>query len=214
VLVAPDLSLGRLRLTSLILALARAKTYWRIDLRGSRERWTVGSHLARHAWPIARHLVACVLALALALLLWSPAPLQPYQALLMLAAGLGALVLVFGFAMYRLAFVAVGDKGLAVQLPFWRVRFPFDAIKHTRTTTLNTLTTGKWDPDLAQLSALQVDVEQWPQPQSVLKFWLGKLVLQDGIVLPVDDVIGLNRALEIGLSRLREAKLDALRRAY
>ena len=54
----------------------------------------------------------------------------------------------------------------------------------------------------------------WPQPQSVLKFWLGKLVLSDAIVLPVDDVIGLSRALEVGLSRLREAKLDALRRAY
>ena len=161
-----------------------------------------------------RLLSAILLAVALALLIWSPAPLQPFQALLMLAAGLGALVLVFGFAMYRLAFVAVGDKGLVVQLPFWRVRFPFDAVKLARTTTLNSLTSGKWDADLGELSALQVDVEQWPQPQSVLKFWLGKLVLSDAIVLPVDDVIGLSRALEVGLSRLREAKLDALRRAY
>src|SRR5207247_4694176 len=105
-----------------------------------------------------RLLSAILLAVALALWIWSPAPLQPFQALLMLAAGLGALVLVFGFAMYRLAFVAVGDKGLVVQLPFWRVRFPFDAVKLARTTSLNSLTSGKWDADLGELSALQVDV--------------------------------------------------------
>ena len=65
VLVAPDLRQPRLRLTSLVLGLTRADTHWRIDLRGNREAWRPGVHLARNLLPIARHLLACGLALAL-----------------------------------------------------------------------------------------------------------------------------------------------------
>jgi glycosyltransferase involved in cell wall biosynthesis len=65
VLVAPDLAQPRLRLTSPILLLARAKGRWRIDLRGQRERWSARAHVLRDGWPVLRHLLACVLALAL-----------------------------------------------------------------------------------------------------------------------------------------------------
>ncbi len=161
-----------------------------------------------------RLLAAMLFVLAFSLLIWSPPQVRDYQSVLMLAAGLGALVFVFGFALHRLAFVVVGSGGVAVQLPLWRMKIPFDAIKLTRTTALNTITTGKWDPDLAELSALFIELSRWPQPHSVLKMWLGKLVLANGIVLPVDDVIGLNRAVDSGLSRLREVKLEAVKRAY
>jgi glycosyltransferase involved in cell wall biosynthesis len=66
VLVATDLHQPRLRLTSVILALPRAASRWRIDLRGNREAFTLGRHLAQHALPIARHLGACALAQLLA----------------------------------------------------------------------------------------------------------------------------------------------------
>jgi glycosyltransferase involved in cell wall biosynthesis len=66
VLVAADLGQPRLRLTSFVLALARADTRWRLDLHGNVETWGLGSHLASNAVPIARHVVACVLALVLA----------------------------------------------------------------------------------------------------------------------------------------------------
>ena len=67
VLVASDLTQPRLRLTSLVLLLTRARQRWRIDLRGNRERWTVRGHLTAHAWPVLRHAVAVVTAAALSL---------------------------------------------------------------------------------------------------------------------------------------------------
>lgn len=63
ILVAPDLGQPRLRLTSLVLGLARADAHWRIDVRGNREAWGLGAHLGRNLWPCARHLAACGLAL-------------------------------------------------------------------------------------------------------------------------------------------------------
>ena len=161
-----------------------------------------------------RLLSAVLFVVAAALLVWSPAPLRPYQTVLMLSAGLGALVFVLGFALYRLAFVAVGDSGIVVQLPFWRVRFPFAAVKTTRPTTLGALPTGKkWDPELAERTSLLVELNAWPQPPSVMRFWLGRLVMPNAIALPVDDVVGLNRAVDKGMSVLRESRLQAVRRA-
>jgi glycosyltransferase involved in cell wall biosynthesis len=63
ILVAPDLTQRRLRLTSFLLALPRAGRRWRIDLRGRRQQWSVGRHLAHNTLPIIRHLAACGLAL-------------------------------------------------------------------------------------------------------------------------------------------------------
>ncbi|MCA1647779.1 MAG: glycosyltransferase family 4 protein, partial [Chloroflexi bacterium] len=62
VLVAPDLCQARLRLTSLVLSLPRTATRWRIDLRGNREAFDLGRHLAQNGLPMIRHLVACALA--------------------------------------------------------------------------------------------------------------------------------------------------------
>ncbi|MGI9146230.1 MAG: glycosyltransferase family 4 protein [Chloroflexota bacterium] len=65
VLVASDLRQPRLRLTSFVLGLARARRCWRLDLLGRGEAFGVGSHLARNVLPIVRHLIACGLALTL-----------------------------------------------------------------------------------------------------------------------------------------------------
>ena len=64
ILVAPDLAQRRLRLTSLVLGLPRARRRWRMDLRGQRESWRLGQHVVRNALPIMRHAAACGLALA------------------------------------------------------------------------------------------------------------------------------------------------------
>ena len=66
VLVAPDLHHARLRLTSLVLVMPRAKFQWRVDLHGNREAWSAASHLASNALPVLRHTLACGLALLLA----------------------------------------------------------------------------------------------------------------------------------------------------
>jgi glycosyltransferase involved in cell wall biosynthesis len=66
VLVTPDLRSPRLRLTSLVLALPRARRRWRVDLLGQAESFGLTSHLRSSALAIVRHLLACGLALLLA----------------------------------------------------------------------------------------------------------------------------------------------------
>ncbi|HEX8968952.1 MAG TPA: glycosyltransferase family 4 protein [Chloroflexota bacterium] len=66
VLVTTALDQPRLRLTSMLLALPRARTRWRIDLGGNREAWTPAMHLRLQAFPAVRHAFACLLAAALA----------------------------------------------------------------------------------------------------------------------------------------------------
>ena len=66
ILVAPDLTQRRLRLTSFVLGLPRARRHWRVDLASGRcDEWSLAGHLARNALPIIRHLAACGLALPL-----------------------------------------------------------------------------------------------------------------------------------------------------
>jgi glycosyltransferase involved in cell wall biosynthesis len=66
VLVAADLAQPRLRLTSSLLALTRARSRWRIDVLGGRERWSAPEHVLREGGPVLRHLLACGMALAAA----------------------------------------------------------------------------------------------------------------------------------------------------
>ena len=66
VLVAPDLASPRLRLTSLLLALPRARRRRRVDLFGRDERFSLASHLGANGLAVVRHLAACGLALGLA----------------------------------------------------------------------------------------------------------------------------------------------------
>lgn len=81
VLVAPDLAQPRLRLTSFLLVLPRARERWMIDLPGGRERWSLASHIAQHGPAILRHLFACGAALTFGapLLKVLDAVIQPRQ---------------------------------------------------------------------------------------------------------------------------------------
>ena len=65
-LLAPDLDAPRLRLTSALLALPRARRRRRLDLRGRDEPFTLGSHLRATGPAVLRHLLACALSLLLA----------------------------------------------------------------------------------------------------------------------------------------------------
>jgi glycosyltransferase involved in cell wall biosynthesis len=59
VLVAPDLRVSRLKITSLVLAIVRARRRWRVDASGVLEVFAVGAHLRRYGLGMARHLLAC-----------------------------------------------------------------------------------------------------------------------------------------------------------
>jgi hypothetical protein len=160
------------------------------------------------AW---RGLALTLFVLSAALLFFDPAEIRPYRSVLMLAAGLGVIVLAWGFGMSRLAFAAAGRTAVVIQLPFWRVRIPYNAIKSTRMVSLDKAAPERFkEVEMAELSAVMLDLERWPQPQPLLAFWLGRLVLPDGILLPVDDVIGLRRAIDAGLQELKEGERQPL----
>jgi hypothetical protein len=142
--------------------------------------------------------------LSLALLFFAPPPGRDYRLVLQFSAGLGALIFILGFAMAHLAYITVGQTTIAVQLPLWRVKISLADIKETRLLTLDRAAPGKWDDsEIADQSALLLDLKRWPQPEPVLRFWLGRLVLADALILPVDDVISLKRAVDAGFDRLR-----------
>jgi hypothetical protein len=158
-----------------------------------------------------RGLALLLLALSLVLLVLEPPAIAGYRSVLQLSAGLGALVYMLGFAMASLAFVTVGKKAVVIQLPLWRVRLPMDFIQSTRLVTLGGLSPGRWkDVEMADLSALLVELKQWPQARQVMRFWLGGLVLFEGIALPVDDVLGLRRAVDAQLLDMNEGGREPL----
>ena len=154
-----------------------------------------------------RGLAVLLFLLSLSLLLLAPPPDPAWRLVLQFAAALGALVFVLGFAMAHLAFVIVGQSALVVQLPLWRVKMNLADIRELRLLTLDRASPGQWTGDeLEDQSALMMELKRWPQPPSVLRFWLGRLVLTNALLLPVDDVIALRRAIDSGLDYLRENK--------
>ena len=154
-----------------------------------------------------RGLAVVLCLLSFALLIFAPPPQPSYRLVLQLSAGLGALVFVLGFAMAHLSYVSVGKTTLALQLPLWRVKISLADIGELRLLTLDRAAPGQWNgSDLEDQSTLLLELKRWPQPQSVLRFWLGRLVLDQALLLPVEDVIGLRRAIDSGLDHLREAK--------
>ena len=160
------------------------------------------------AW---RWLALALFVLSAVLLYLDPAEIQPYRAVLTLSAGLGMIVLAWGFGMSRLAFVAPGRTAVIIQLPFWRVRIPNNAIRNTRLVSLDKVAPERFkDVEMAELSAVMVELDRWPQPRPLIAFWLGRLVLPDGILLPVNDVIGLRRFIDAGLQELKEGARQPL----
>jgi hypothetical protein len=160
------------------------------------------------AW---RWLALALFVLSAVLLYLDPAEIQPYRSVLTLSAGLGMIVLAWGFGMSRLAFAAPGRTAVVIQLPFWRVRIPYNAIRSTRLVSLDKVAPERFkDVEMAELSAVMLDLDRWPQPRPLIAFWLGRLVLPDGILLPVGDVIGLRRFIDAGLQELKEGARQPL----
>jgi glycosyltransferase involved in cell wall biosynthesis len=66
VLFAPDLEQPRLRLTSVLVGLPRARRRWRLDRAGRLESFSTFEHLKAHGPAMLRHILACGLAWLLA----------------------------------------------------------------------------------------------------------------------------------------------------
>ncbi|MBI5876258.1 MAG: hypothetical protein HZB53_01300 [Chloroflexi bacterium] len=158
-------------------------------------------------WRSWRGVSLVTLGLALALMLLAPDAMHAYRELLWLVAGLGALTLVLGFAMGHLAFVSIGSDAIIVQLPLWRMRLALDCIYATRLVTLEGAAPGIWkDHELSVMPAVLLDLHVWPQPQRVARFWLGRLVQSNTLLLPVEDTMGMRRALDAAALEQAEAR--------
>jgi hypothetical protein len=158
-------------------------------------------------WQAWRGVSLILLVLSLALLALAGDAMRAYRDLLLLTAGLGALTFVLGLAMSALAFVAVGSDAVVVQLPFWRIRLPLEQIYATRLVTLDGAAPGAWrDRELAAMSAVLVELREWPQSPHLARVWLGKLVQDKGLILPVSDTLGLRRAVDGALQERQPVK--------
>ncbi len=159
-----------------------------------------------HAW---RGVSLILVILSLALLVLAADAMRPYRDLLRLTAGLGALTFVLGLAMGSLAFVAVGRDSLVIQLPLWRMRIPLTEVFATRLVTLDGAAPGIWkDRELANMSAVLVELRKWPQPTRIARFWLGRLVQGNSLLLPAADTLDLRRALDAALLEQRPLKKE------
>ncbi|MBI3734224.1 MAG: hypothetical protein HY259_12335 [Chloroflexi bacterium] len=155
-----------------------------------------------HSW---RGSALTLLVVAGGLRVWGAPALRDYEAVLTLAAGLGALVWVLGSALSRMAFVAVSQDSLAIQLPLWRVRFPFEAMTLTRLVAFDSISPSKAEDDwLRDRSALVVELKRWPMPFALARFWLGReFAAPNRVVLLVADWASLRQGIEAGIARKR-----------
>ena len=158
-------------------------------------------------WQAWRGVALILVVLSLALLALAGDAMRPYRDVLLLSAALGALTFMLGLAMGTLAFVAVGSDAIVVQLPFWRIRVPLEQVYATRLVTLDGAAPGVWrDREVAAMSAVLVELRAWPQSPHLVRVWLGKLVLDNGLILPVSDTLGLRRAVDGALHERQPVK--------
>ncbi|MFQ6015745.1 MAG: hypothetical protein ACE5NP_09920 [Anaerolineae bacterium] len=150
------------------------------------------------------------------LLVWDPPELEQYRPVLQLILALAALLLLLTFAMARLAHVQVDDKGVHLQLPFYRFDLSYDDIQNTRPAPLYQLfppeeqswSTRQHLEPLYKLTAVVVRVKKFRRPRWWLRLWLGdKILVKNGIVLVVKDWMSLRRAIGEESSARRLARM-------
>jgi hypothetical protein len=154
------------------------------------------------SWP-----AILILAICAGLLVWDPAPFEPYRLhLAIMLVGTG-LILLLSFVFRATAYVQCRLDGLRVQTPFQRLRIRYAEIRLTRPTQLYHI----FPPDAqrwTQRSFLQplwgrtvvvVEMEKLPHRAGWLRTWIGKyMVCPDvvGLALLVSDWMALRSELD------------------
>ena len=154
------------------------------------------------SWP-----AILILAICAGLLVWDPAPFEPYRLhLAIMLVGTG-LILLLSFVFRATAYVQCRLDGLRVQTPFQRLRIRYAEIRLTRPTQLYHI----FPPDAqrwTQRSFLQplwgrtvvvVEMEKLPHRAGWLRTWSGKyMVCPDvvGLALLVSDWMALRSELD------------------
>jgi hypothetical protein len=175
----------------------------------------------RHALLLQEHFNeqnfwACILILILcgAFLIWNPAPFASYRApLSAIFIGTG-LILVLTFLFRLRAYVQCQEAGLVVQLPFYRLTIPYEAIIASRPNEVFRLfppaeqrgTQRHFLRWLWNTTVVVIELEQLPAARPWLRLWMSPYMLSPnelGLVLLVRDWIALRSDLGEFQSRHR-----------
>ncbi len=153
-------------------------------------------------WPAILIFIICV-----GLLVWNPAPFEPYRLHLgVMLAGTG-LILVLTLIFRLTAHVQCRLDGLYVRTPFQRVKIPYADIRLTRPTQLYHLfppDAQRWtqrsflDP-LWGMTVIVVEMDKLPHRAGWLRTWMGKyMICADvvGLALLVRDWMALRSQLD------------------
>jgi hypothetical protein len=150
------------------------------------------------------------------LLIWNPPQEAGYRPYFFVVLVGSAAVLILTF-LYRLtAYVQCREDELIVQLPFFRLTAPYDAIRTTRPNEFIRVflpQEQRWTQRyflrwLWKATVVEVDLEKLPAPRPWLQLRMGKYLLdphEDSLVLAVRDWIALRSELDEALSRHRRS---------
>lgn len=148
-----------------------------------------------------------IIGVTAALLAWQTPELDPYRALFAVALAVALLVLLVAY-LYRIrAYVRCHEHALIVQLPLYRLTIPYTQIHKSHPSELFRLfppseqrtTQNSFLGPLFGRTVLVVEIPGLPAPRSQLRLWLSPYMLspdQAGVILPVDDWIGLDTEIE------------------
>ncbi len=168
-------------------------------------------------WPGVLVFLGC-----LALFLWNPAALRPLW-LLGAAAALG--VLAYRAWAKGRARVEVGEEEFRVRVPSGELKVPYGAVHITRSTLLyqhfhrGDLEARGMGPIRPYIShpAIVVELKEWPEPPDWVRRHLGPYFLAtdcEGLVLAVEDWLGLHQALDAALEAWRTRHLPPPRERF
>jgi hypothetical protein len=158
----------------------------------------------------------CVLILGLigGLLIWNPAGLDRYRATLEVVLVGSGLILIFTFLLRLRAYAQCRAEGLWVQLPFYHLSIPYQAIKATRLTELYRMfSDGQlgWgqrrfiEPVMGKTVVI-VELEELAIPSLARRLWLSEAMIcpnEVGLIMAVDDWLSFRTELDETLFRHR-----------
>ncbi len=149
------------------------------------------------------------------LLIWNPPALRELRQILVLAFLLSLSVLWVAFTMRRLAYVEFGDDSLIIQLPFYRLRIPYEYVIDTRSAFMHevlppdtqSISTRRFLDPLWSKPAVVVQVRSLPQPRQQLRLWMdSRMIAQDGLVFVVKDDEGFHWEMQDAITQWRDGE--------
>jgi hypothetical protein len=171
-------------------------------------------------WPGVLVFLGCV-----AFFLWNPPALQPVRPLWLLGAAAAIALLVSRAWAKGRAWVEIGKEGFRVRVPSRELEVPYGAVHITRPTLLyqhfhkDDLEARGMAPIRPYIghSAVVVELREWPQPPDWVRRHLGPYFLAadcEGLVLTVEDWLGLHHALDAALEAWRTRHLPPPRERF